>query len=1370
MPTLEELNQRLQGISTDPEDNKKSNDGEVGLATSIAAGVGSGVFKIFEGAATLGATLLDLGVDKNRAEDVEKFFDKINPFDEAAEATAAGKIAELIVNIGIPGGVAFKIGSGLTKATVLAKQSGNYLSKGEKLKRFGQGAVAGGVAEGVFVGDVEEAGTFGDFLGGPTEIERDTGDPQTELLNRLKFGLEGTAFTAGIGAIGKGISTIRNQAGTSKVAEGDLGKFLEKYISPFLRSRGFKPQEGFDIQNKAKGLMGADINAVDNAAREIDNIKDDIVNQYKKVALGKAAPDTSDKILEKMNDTLMSGSGKNGKLKPIFGLVDEFEIDPKTGRSGTITTGKKLYNVEIEPMDPVKVNNLRDELINTYKATDEQVTDLLDLFSEGRSRIGTLFTSMGRRFTPKALKDFEQVLPKTINNVIDRGYNVFKNNQGQTELAKNYPPTKAIIQKTVEEYKQIASQKGLQLTNKQAEDLVDQTWRGAYLTKGFVMSGQNASEALGQVRFKSVPKFLIDSVANEIMDKSKLSRTQTSNLSKISGVAQPVIKKLLGKTKNPMTSLVEGTANLSSQVRQNEYWDELVKKNNKLKIDYDAWVNGGKIGSEPRIPFLYNDTGEAIKYAGGRFDDFQKIGSELGPQTIDKYVDMMGSLKPVDEIEAARIAAKEISKEILNPVAGKVALKGYADEFVNKTQESLRSLPQQLYNNLILYPKATSQMAKTILAPFTHARNFISASAFAMANGILPFGNTKDVKAAWNALQVAGPGTRQANEFYQELLELGVVNSNVRLGDIKRLLQDVEFGSTLNNINSDYGLNRLMKKLNRFQKFAQDAYTAEDDFWKIFTYLGEKSRLDKAYRKAGLSLGQEFVDMNGTKQIFNDEYLKKSAADLVKNNVPNYAFVPEFIKWTRKLPVGNFVAFPAEMIRTSTNIVDTALKEIFYTTTINGKTVKPLQYRGLQRLTGMAITTTAIPLGTVAMFQTIYDVSKDEIDAMRRYVPQWSKNSTLIPFRDKDGNLSYVDFSHMNAYDTVTRPFQTVINAIESGRKDQDGIMDDFILGLIESTKEVASPFISESIWTQALQDVAPILGRGGVTSTGKPIWNREDSMGNKMSKAVAHLIEAQAPFNWNQLERLGMSVLPQDSLGRFDARGNEFKLGNEALGIIGFRKVDVDPAKGFNYKITEYKTGIRNSRNLFTAESLRGGVVTPEEIVDAYIDSNKALYRVNRTLYEDIQAAKILGMGENSLQENMERRGENKAFKSLNEGRFRPLTLSNDLKDLFEINAQRVGSVNPYEAAQDVISRIAEVLENASLSGDLFPDIENPFRESLLPTFEPAANINQLPPIITGANPIVMNANQQIVSGVGPNKLNQQIEKSNAIDSFIGR
>jgi hypothetical protein len=142
------------------------------------------------------------------------------------------------------------------------------------------------------------------------------------------------------------------------------------------------------------------------------------------------------------------------------------------------------------------------------------------------------------------------------------------------------------------------------------------------------------------------------------------------------------------------------------------------------------------------------------------------------------------------------------------------------------------------------------------------------------------------------------------------------------------------------------------------------------------------------------------------------------------------------------------------MIRTSTNIVERALDEIYYTTTINGKQVNPLRYRGLQRLIGMGITTTAVPYAAVGRSRLFMMLSQEEIDAMRRYVPQWSKNSTLIPFRDKDGNLEYIDFSHMNAYDTVTRPIQTVLNAVQEGRTDKDGIMDDFILGLLNLLKK----------------------------------------------------------------------------------------------------------------------------------------------------------------------------------------------------------------------------------------------------------------------------------------------------------------------------
>ena len=95
---------------------------------------------------------------------------------------------------------------------------------------------------------------------------------------------------------------------------------------------------------------------------------------------------------------------------------------------------------------------------------------------------------------------------------------------------------------------------------------------------------------------------------------------------------------------------------------------------------------------------------------------------------------------------------------IHNPLQTKYALAGTVDSIVKPIDEMAagKSLTSQIYQNLILYPKATSQMAKTILAPFTHARNFISAAAFAAANGFVPFGNTSDVKRAFDALQLKG--------------------------------------------------------------------------------------------------------------------------------------------------------------------------------------------------------------------------------------------------------------------------------------------------------------------------------------------------------------------------------------------------------------------------------------------------------------------------------------------------------------------------------------------------------------------------------------------------------------------------------------
>ena len=59
-----------------------------------------------------------------------------------------------------------------------------------------------------------------------------------------------------------------------------------------------------------------------------------------------------------------------------------------------------------------------------------------------------------------------------------------------------------------------------------------------------------------------------------------------------------------------------------------------------------------------------------------------------------------------------------------------------------------------------------------------------------------------------------------------------------------------------------------------------------------------------------------------------ESVLNREAANVVKNTVPNYAFVGSAVRTARLLPVGNFMSFPSEMIRTTTNIAELGLNEM----------------------------------------------------------------------------------------------------------------------------------------------------------------------------------------------------------------------------------------------------------------------------------------------------------------------------------------------------------------------------------------------------------------------------------------------------------
>ena len=159
------------------------------IFSSVAAGFASGILKTVEGVVSLGAELIDLGADTNKAAEVEQFFDDVNIFEDTAQDRVAGKLVEVFTQIGIPGGVGFKAATKLADKAIKAKKSGNYMNSKsksvqegmktaqslndripDKTKRFVAG-VFGGAAGETLVADVEDIGTFGDFLDGPTAID-----------------------------------------------------------------------------------------------------------------------------------------------------------------------------------------------------------------------------------------------------------------------------------------------------------------------------------------------------------------------------------------------------------------------------------------------------------------------------------------------------------------------------------------------------------------------------------------------------------------------------------------------------------------------------------------------------------------------------------------------------------------------------------------------------------------------------------------------------------------------------------------------------------------------------------------------------------------------------------------------------------------------------------------------------------------------------------------------------------------------------------------------------------------------------------------------------------------------------------------------
>jgi hypothetical protein len=257
------------------------------------------------------------------------------------------------------------------------------------------------------------------------------------------------------------------------------------------------------------------------------------------------------------------------------------------------------------------------------------------------------------------------------------------------------------------------------------------------------------------------------------------------------------------------------------------------------------------------------------------------------------------------------------------------------------------------------------------------------------------------------------------------------------------------------------------------------------------------------------------------------------------------------------------------------------------------------------------------------------------------------------------------------------------------------------------------NPFISESIWTEAVTDLTV---RGGRTSEGRQLYTDETPAGNKAAIRFLHLGIALAP-SYRQFQRLG-----QAAFGTPTKRGDELNIGPELAGFMGLRPIKVDPLQSMGFKIAEYQEGIRNARREFTGGYfgiLRGGRIKPNDVIQAYYNSNRARFLVQQEMNKNISAAQILGVNKSSLQtEFKDRQISEKTFNNLSKGKFEPYFPSEDIQARFAEIARNLGDPNVFREVRPTLRLMLQEFRRLPLTSVFDSDVNDfLFEEALLPS-----------------------------------------------------
>ena len=549
--------------------------------------------------------------------------------------------------------------------------------------------------------------------------------------------------------------------------------------------------------------------------------------------------------------------------------------------------------------------------------------------------------------------------------------------------------------------------------------------------------------------------------------------------------------------------------------------------------------------------------------------------------------------------------------------------------------------------------KGFSQKAKTVYSLPTQSRNILGGLQFGPANGINPFG--KGAVQTFKSLKNQTSQSDEAlNEVYQEYQRLGIINTNATINEFRALLDsgmdaDQNILVTVNDKLRGYGLPKDKVKAvtdvtdDWVAKPAEAFYLGVDDYFKVVNYNSELSTLQKAFPDTDL------------------ETLKIEAARKIRATLPNYDFVPPGIKALRYMPFGSFVSFPAEIVRTSANIYREAFKEM-----ASGNS--QLQKRGAKRFAGRTATA-GMWYGAQEALSKLYGFTTEQLDAIQTAdETPWSTVSPRLPFI-MDDKIYTIDTQFLNSYETVNAPFELLYEEVQNAKLRGDDLDKAIVKATFTALGDLISPYVDQPIFTQALSDVGyALMSSDGRTPRGKELFNQGTPFEDKLQQGIYHVFESFVPTGiniQNLLESDAMLEVPNRNTGKVKPTNLEL-----IATFMGIRATELDPEVSFGYRVSEFNGKNNDVKRLsFNYQN------TPEEIVEDYINIEKARYRNAQDFYRQFLATKeLIGLGKTLMV--LEERGVSKdVMSSLVSGKY-----YNPQQPLTDINIVNLFKKTPFD------------------------------------------------------------------------------------------